>query len=341
MTAAAITDVDFFDLGDFVLQCGQTLRGARLAYKTHGHLNADKSNAVVYPTRFGGTHLDNEFLIGAGMALDPAKYFIVVPNLFGAGVSSSPSNTPPPQNAARFPPVTYYDNVTAQRRLLAKVFGVRKIALAIGWSMGAQQAYLWACLYPDDVARLAPLAGSARTSRHNYVFLEGVKTALITDPEWRRGWYRHPPQAGLRAMGRVWAGWALSQAFYRREEYIKMGYSSLEDFLVSYWEAIYLARDANDILAMIDTWQRGDISNNPAHGGDYEKAMKSIKAKTIIMPGATDLYFPPEDSALEADLIPSAELRPIPSDWGHYAAGGKDPKDTAFINAALKELLAR
>jgi homoserine O-acetyltransferase len=171
--------------------------------------------------------------------------------------------------------------------------------------------------------------------------LEGVKTALITDPEWRGGNYQRPPEAGLRAMGRVWAGWALSQAFYRRRGYLQMGYDSLEDFLVRYWEAIYLARDANDILAMIDTWQRGDLSANPAYGGDYKKAMAAIRAKTLILPGATDLYFPTEDSALEAALIDGAEMRPIPSDWGHYAAGGKDPQDTAFINAALSELLAR
>jgi homoserine O-acetyltransferase/O-succinyltransferase len=40
------------------------------------------------------------------MALDPAKYFIVIPNMLGNGLSSSPSNTPPPYDRARFPNVT-------------------------------------------------------------------------------------------------------------------------------------------------------------------------------------------------------------------------------------------
>jgi len=91
-----VANHEYFELGDFVLQGGATLRGARLAYKTHGVLNTEKSNAIVYPTRFGGRHTDNEWLIGDGMALDPGKYFVIVPNMLGNGLSSSPSNTPPP-----------------------------------------------------------------------------------------------------------------------------------------------------------------------------------------------------------------------------------------------------
>ena len=89
-------DYEIFELGSVPLRMGATLRGAQLAYKTYGTLNPDKSNAIVYPTWYSGQHYDNEWLIGEGMALDPAKYFIIVPNMLGNGLSSSPSNTPPP-----------------------------------------------------------------------------------------------------------------------------------------------------------------------------------------------------------------------------------------------------
>ena len=79
------------------------------------------------------------------------------------------------------------------------------------------------------VERILPSCGSARTSRHNFVFLEGVKAALTAGDAWQGGWYEAQPVKGLRAMGRVYAGWALSQAFYREGVYLKMGYSSLED----------------------------------------------------------------------------------------------------------------
>jgi homoserine O-acetyltransferase len=81
-------------LGDFTLSGGATLRGARLAYKTYGTLSANRDNAIVYPTWYSGRHWDNEWLIGGGTALDPARYFVIVPNMLGNGLSSSPSNMP-------------------------------------------------------------------------------------------------------------------------------------------------------------------------------------------------------------------------------------------------------
>jgi homoserine O-acetyltransferase/O-succinyltransferase len=101
-----MSDHEIFELGDLVLQQGATLRDAKLAYKTYGTLNEDKSNAIVYPTWYSGRHWENEWLIGEGMALDPANYLIIVPNMLGNGLSSSPSNTPQPYDKARFPHVT-------------------------------------------------------------------------------------------------------------------------------------------------------------------------------------------------------------------------------------------
>jgi homoserine O-acetyltransferase len=333
-------DVEIFEAGDVRLQSGITLRDAKLVYKTHGTLSADRRNAIIYPTRFSGRHGDNEFLIGDGMALDPGRYFIIVPNLLGNGISSSPSNTPPPFDQARFPHITIYDNVRLQHRLLSERYGIDSLALAVGWSMGAQQAYHWGALYPDMVARVAAICGSAKTAPHNFVFLEGIKAALTADAAWHDGWYKTPPTKGLRAAARAWAAWACPQAFFREELYRDMGYSSIEDFLVGYWEGMFLQREANNLLALIWSWQNADISANELYDGDFPRALGAIKARTIVMPGETDLYFPPEDNAIEVGHMPNAELRTIPSIWGHYAGGGKNDADTAFIDDALKELLA-
>ena len=77
--------IKIFDLGDIKLQAGATLKNAKLAYKTFGTLNADKSNVILYPTWFTGFVSDNEWLVGEGMALDPAKYFIIIVCAFGNG----------------------------------------------------------------------------------------------------------------------------------------------------------------------------------------------------------------------------------------------------------------
>jgi homoserine O-acetyltransferase/O-succinyltransferase len=334
-------DYEIFELGDFELQMGATLRSAKLAYKTYGSLNADKSNVIVYPTWYSGQHYDNEWLIGEGMALDPKKYFIIIPNMFGNGLSSSPSNTPQPYNQARFPKVTFYDNIRAQHRLVTEKFEIETIALVVGWSMGAGQTYQWAVSYPEMVERILPFCGSAKTSLHNIVFLEGVKAALQADAAWKGGWYNKPPTTGLRAVGRVYAGWGLSQAYYREKVYLQQGYSSLEDFLVEFWEGFFLKKDANNLLAMLWTWQNGNIGNSPGFEGNFEKALNAIRAKAVVMPAEMDLYFPPEDNEYEVKLMPDAEFRVIKSVWGHFAGGGVNPVDTQFIDEALKELLSK
>ena len=334
-------DYDVFDLGDVVLQHGATLRDAKLAYKTYGELSPKRDNAIVYPTSYGSQHTLNEGKIGVGKALDPSKYFIIVPNKFGNGLSSSPSNTPSPYDKARFPSVTLYDNVMCQHRLLTEKFGIETIPLVTGWSMGGQQTYHWGALFPEMVQRILPICGSAKTSVHNFVFLEGVKAALTADDSWADGWYEKPPTKGLRAMGRVYAGWAVSQAFYREQVHLKIGYSSLEDYLISFWEGRRLTADANDLLAMLWSWQNADISANPIYDGDLNKALGAIKAKAIVMPGRTDLYFPPEDNEIEVSHMPNAELRPIESIWGHLAGGpGSNEADINFVDDAIRELLS-
>ncbi len=282
--------------------------------------------------------------------LDPGRYFIVIPNMFTNGLSSSPSNTPRSGNTAMpngpgsgpgsFPNITVADNVRAQRRLLTEALGIERLALVYGWSMGGQQAYHWGALYPEAVARICVVCGSARTAPHNKVFLEGVKAALSADAAYRDGWFHEPPRRGLKAMGRVYAGWALSQAFYREELWRGLGFATLEQFLVDSWEAQFLRRDANDLLAQIWTWQHGDISDNELYRGDLVAALGAIRAKALIVPGETDLYFRVADNESELRHLSNAELRPIPSIWGHRAGNPRDtPRDAAFLRTAVADLL--
>lgn len=329
-----------FEAGNVALQSGITLRGTKLVYKTYGTLAPDKSNVIVYPTSYSAQHTDIEWLIGPGRILDPTKYWIIVPNMLTNGLSTSPSNVAAPFDRGRFPLVTSYDNVKLQHRLLTEVFGIARIALVYGWSMGGQQAYHWASMYPEMVARACVLCGSARTSPHNHVFLEGVKSALMADPAWQNGWFVRQPLAGLRAMGRIYAGWALSQSFYREELWRQLGASSLEDFLIAGWEGNFQRRDANDLLAQLLTWQAGDIAANERFKGDLTAALGAIRARTLVMPGSTDLYFQVDDNALEVPKIANGKLLPIPSIWGHRAGNPSTNKDDErFIATAVRELL--
>lgn len=340
LNAPRIPREGVFELGDMQLKSGATLRNARLAYKTHGELNSAKSNAILYPTQFAAQHGDIEWMIGSGRALDPDRHFIIVLDQLGNGLSSSPSNTLPPQDRMRFPIVTILDDIAAQHQLVTERFAISKVALVTGYSMGAQQAYQWAASHPDMVERIAPFCGTAKTTPHNTVFLEGVRAALTADQTWLGGDYQAQPINGLRALARVYAGWGLSQPFYKRGLYRQMGFGSLEAFLSGFWEKRYMKRDANNLLSMLRTWQLNDLGGTPGFNGNLAQALGAIKAKATVMAGQTDLYFTPEDIEAEAALIPGARFRVIPSLWGHMAGAGLNDPDSHFIENEIKVLLA-
>jgi homoserine O-acetyltransferase len=328
-----------FELGDFPLQKGNVLPDAKLGYVTLGALNAARDNVVVCPTWFTATPSDTAtWLTGPGRALDPERWFIVIPNQFGGAVSSSPSNTPPPFDRGRFPRVMTYDNVVAQHRLLTEGLGVERIRLVSSWSMGAAQTYAWAALHPELVDCIAPISGSARTANFNKVFLAGNIRAITADAAWDDGFYSdRPPIKGLRAMAALYAGWGFSEPFYREEHFRGFGAKDVEEFIDLFWDAFFQKCDANDLLAQMWTWWHNDLGDHPRFGGDFDAALGAIQARTIIVQAETDRYFPPVDSEYEASRIPSCELRVIPTVWGHLAPF--NPDDQRFIDAALTELL--
>ena len=333
------SDHSLFDLGDFELQSGVVFSGAKLAYKTYGELNAARDNVVLLPTFYTGSHARNEGYFGAGRAIDPARHFVVSVNLFGNGISSSPSNAPPPFDGPNFPVVTLHDNVRAQYRLLTEALGVRRIALVTGWSMAGCQSFQWGAQYPDFVDAILPFCASAKTSEHNIVFLEGVKAALQADGDYAGGHYTNPPTRGLKAFGRVYAGWAFSQTFYREHMYRLQGFDSAEELLQD-WERDHLEWDANDLLCKLKTWQLGDISANDLYQHDFPAALNAIRAKTIVIACDDDLYFTPTDNRLEIEHIDGGELRVYASPWGHCVASpGNSPEFERFLDEAIGELL--
>jgi homoserine O-acetyltransferase len=283
-------------------------RFGRIAYTTHGTLNASLDNCVLLPSYYAGTDRSYLPMIGAGKALDPARWFIVAPNMLGNGVSASPSNE------AGFTNATIADNVNLQHQLLAAL-GVNRIALVYGWSMGAMQGFAWAAMYPEMVSSLLAVCGTARCWPLNAVFLEGIKATM---------------GAGRRAFGRAYAGWAYSAAFYRHQLYKGMGFADLASFL-RFWEDDHEAYDERDLLAMLWTWANADLG---------DAALAAITARTIVMPCDTDMYFTADEARLEAAQIQKAQVRVITSPYGHCAgAPGRFPVASAHVAQAVRDLL--
>src|SRR5262245_30285406 len=206
--------------------------------------------------------------------------------------------------------------------------------------MGSLQSFQCAVSYPDFVKRIAPFCGTAKTTPHNVVFLEGVRAALTTDAAWMEGDYTSPPVRGLRALAHVYAGWGFSQAFYKQELYRALGFSSVEEVITGFWETRYMRRDANNLLSMLRTWQLNDVGASPTAGGNLRTALGSIRAKATVMASRTDRYFTSQDVEAEAALIPGARFREIPSLWGHMAGAGLNSVDSEFIQSEIRKLLA-
>lgn len=324
-----------FEAGDVTLQSGAVLRDARLSWKAHGALAPARDNVIVYPTSYGAQHPDLEWLIGPDGILDPNRWFIVIPDMFGNGLSSSPSNAPDYPTL-----VTVHDNVLLQRRMLRELFGIDRVACVYGWSMGALQAYHWAALFPQAVARIVVNCGVARTSVHNQVFLRGLMATLAAAPQHiGNGRFTSEPHAAKRAFGRIYAGWALSQDFYRAQLHLTSA-PDLETFLRTDWEERFGARPAANLYAQLMTWDAADISANDLYDGDLERALRAIEAKVLLMPGETDLYFRTADNEAELKLLRRAALKPIPSIWGHRAGNPvNNPADAALVKNAVQDWL--
>jgi homoserine O-acetyltransferase len=329
-----------FVLHDFRTESGAVLPEARLVYTTLGTLNAAGDNAVLLPSHYMATVSGYNWLIGAkDRALDPARDFLVLTELFGNGRSSSPSNTPEPFHGPRFPVTTIRDNVEAVHRLLTEALKVRHLKAVVGFSMGAEQAFQWAVSYPEYMDAIVATSGTAKCYGHGYVRLEGQIAALTTDPAWQNGDYTSPPAKGLEAFGVVWAAWLYSQEWWRQELWRTNAPPGTT--FEQAWQQFRTAfrADANDYILQARTWQRHDVGTTPGFDGDVAKALRSIKARVLYMPSETDLYFPMTDARYEQQFIPRVTFAPVPSLWGHTAGAGSNPADLKFLNDRVAAFL--
>ena len=329
-----------YQLGDFELERGGVLPDCKLAYATLGELNKAKDNAILFPVMFSGTSGSLQHFVADNLALDPTKYFIIIPNQLGNGLSSSPHNTPAPHGMSAFPALDIADDVRAQHQLVTEHFGIEKLELVLGWSMGAQQTYEWAVRYPDMVRRAAPIAGTAKVTPHDSLYVDTFCAALRSDPAWNNGEYTEPHavETGLRRMAGIFALMGASTELYKQQLWQKIGISSLDEFLTGFWEKWFLPMDPNALLSMADKWKNGNVS--APYDNDLSKALGRITAKTTVIAFSEDMFIPVRDCQAEQVLIPGSKLEVLDSPWGHFTMLGLFEEDFNHINKILKELLA-
>ncbi|MHA2790150.1 alpha/beta fold hydrolase [Corynebacterium sp. S7] len=332
-------------IGHFELEEGGVFEDLQLAVSTQGQLNDEKDNAILITTWFSGTHQAWEQLyIGEGRALDPAKYFIVIVNQIGNGLSTSPNNIGGDQAGPNFPKVRIGDDVRAQKILLEQEWGITSLFAVLGGSMGAQQTWEWAVRFPDAVRHAAAIAGTAQNTPHDFLFTKTLNDAITSDPGFNEGHYesREEVEAGLRRHADIWAVMGFSTEFWKTEfwkPFVPEGQSwNFEEFSQNFLGSLFAQMDPNVLLTMAWKWQRGDVARNT--DGDLSAALGRVQAKFFDMPISSDMFFPPADAQAEVDLCPTAELRVLDSVCGHFGLFGFEQSYFEQVDAHLNELFS-
>ena len=332
MTGIAEQTAQVYEIQDLKFHDGTTLASARLAYLD---LNPTASKTALVITCFRG-RLQSTLTFANGALQD---YRIIVVALFGNGESSSPSNT------SDFPSsIDYRDCVKAQHQLLANHLKINNVDVVLGFSMGGQCTYYWTVMYPEFVKNAVIICSSARTSRHNYQFLEGPKTALQNSVDYViRDHAAAPskPLRGLQAFGKAYSAWLTSAEWFDQETFKSLGYQTLSDWDLDVTTKNYSSWDPEDMLSKLRMWQKGDITVVNGDGSDsLETALSRIKARVLLMPCQTDQYFRWEASERESRSIPFASLKVIPSIWGHLAGAGINQADVDWMDKTVADFLA-
>ena len=329
-----------FSLGDLRLESGESIKDFSLSYVTHGTLNANKSNAVLMVTAIGGNHHRIDYLIGPGRALDPSKYFIICTDAIGNGLTTSPSNSKA-QPRMLFPKFNMRDMVNSQQRLVSEKFGISKLVTVVGASMGGMQALQWAVSYPAMVDSTVPIIPLGRTPAWTTGVLEMLRQSIMADPRWLGGNYAAsaPPEQGMR----LWAGW-LSGVIVRTPGYQESLLPNAQDAIAtlkSVQDAGWKRMDAVDWVYQSWAYDQHNLGTTPGFNGDYQRALKAIKAKTLILAGTGDLLNPEYEAQAAAHYITDVRYVAINSQrpMGHVSGAGISAPENETQNREIAAFL--
>ncbi len=335
----------------FVLANRQTLSRVDVAYEAYGTLNADRSNAVLVCHGItGSSHAAGKYawtnrsvgywdgLIGPGKVFDTDRFFVVAMNaLGGCRGTTGPSSTDPATGkpyGLTFPIVTIRDMVRVQERVLRECFGIERLALIAGGSMGGMQTLEWAVQYPDRVGAIVPIATCARLSARGIAFNEIARRAIMLDPKWRLGEYEAGagPDDGLalaRMVGTVTylSDRIMEEMFGRKPareesalEHDLHARFDVERYLHDEGEALVRRFDANSYLYLTKAIDLHDVSRGFPSLTD---ALGRVTAKSLFVAISSDDLFPPYQTEEMLDILRAhgrdARYFLVDSPYGHDA----------------------
>jgi homoserine O-acetyltransferase len=322
-TSSAKGEQQFADLGSCKLDSGREITGCRLGYRIWGKLNAAGSNAILAPTWFTGTSAGLSDAIVKSKIADPTKFFVVVVDALGDGVSSSPSNSKT-QPRMGFPAFTTRDMVRAEYRLATEVLKLKHLHAVMGISMGGMQTFEWIVDYPGFMDLAVPIVGSTRLTAYDLLLWHAEEDATRADPAWRGGNYeKNPPLPQVAVLHDMNLS---TPGHYARE----VGRKGFEARYETYRTKYGTEFDANDRLYQLEAMIHHDV----APGGSMADAAKKVRAKVLVVASEQDHLVNP-GPALEFARLLGAKTLLLTSDCGHLAPGCEGAKMNPVVAAFL------
>jgi homoserine O-acetyltransferase len=315
------------ELGSCALQSGKVVLDCQVGCRTFGTLSADASNVVVMPSWLNGRSEDLAPFFGENETghrlVDTSRFFGVAFDAFGDGVSSSPSNSRR-QHGPEFPLFTMEDMVRAQYRVLTEVLHVRHVHAAVGLSMGGEQVFAWAVLFPQFVDLAVPIVGTPQVTSFDLLSKQIVIDAIEADPEYKHGRYVAEPQLKLaNAIGTM----IVSAPQYRNAEVPRSKFAEWLKTVESPQR-----QDANDRM-----WQAKAIMHHDVlHGRTIEEVARGVPVKFLVIVAAEDRMVTPQP-ALEWAKAVGAETYISPGSCAHLIMSC----DAEAVSSRVKRFLAR
>ncbi len=314
-------ELRFSSLGDFHLENGAVITNCRVGYRTCGRLNSDSSNVILFPTWYTGTTRDLLGFVGEGKYIDTNKYFVVLVDALGNGISSSPSNSPA-QADTSFPYFSIQDLVRSQYMLVTSVLKIPRLYTIIGASMGGMQAFQWAISYPAFAKKIIPIVGSPRLAPYDILEWK-TEERIIKDML-----TINSAESGLLV---DLMGILLSTPEEFDRSHSREGVDSLITQMLIFEQHSF---NPHNRLRQLRAMIGHDISAQ--YGYSLEKAAERISAKLLIVVATKDRVVVPEPAEQFAHLC-GGKLLELDSDCAH----GAFYCETGKISAAIQDFLSK
>jgi homoserine O-acetyltransferase len=300
----------FAELGDLKLRSGAVIHDFRLGYRTVGQMNAAKSNAILWPTWLGGTTQELLQFVGPDKVVDSTKYFVVLVDAIGNGVSTSPSNSNT-QARLTFPEFTIRDMVESEHRLATEVLHLTHLHAVMGVSMGGMQTFEWVVAYPDFMDVAVPMAGSPQSTSYDKLLWTAEMDALRLDPEWKDGQGTMPMTGSFAVYNEIGNMNVTSPAY-------RVAKTSPQDFPQFIEQTRKeLTIDAAAACDAIRQRQAINALDIPGEFGDtMEQAAKSVRATLLVVISPEDHMVNPTPAIAFAGMM-GAPVLTLDSPCGH------------------------